>query len=141
MKHTIKILSYSLIFLVVLTIIFWIVNSTFKSGDADTPIVVNNEKEVEEELIVVSGEFTCLPLKDENRPHNDLCAFGVEDDNNDYYRLQSMSDEKFNEIATLDAGQKIEVSGSFIEEESNTYKTVGTIEVSEVKVFAEKNDI
>lgn len=142
MKQTIKILSYSLVFLVALTIIFWVINNTFKSTDTNSPIAVNNEEEIkEEELFVVSGEFVCLPVKDENRPHNDLCAFGVKEESGDYYRLQSMSDEKFNVIATLDRGEKIEVSGIFIDEVSDTYKTLGTIEVNEVKVLAEKNDI
>jgi hypothetical protein len=73
--------------------------------------------------------------------HNDLCAFGI-NSNEEYYRLQSINDNKFNLMAQLETGQRIEVSGVFIDEESNTYKTLGTVEVETVKMLdSQNNDI
>lgn len=100
-----------------------------------------NNNENNEELFIVSGEFVCLPVKDENKPHNDLCAFGIKNDNNEYYRLQSVSDDKFNTITQLNDGQKIEISGLLINEESDVFKSLGTIEVDEVKVLDNKQSM
>ena len=138
MKPVIKTLVYIFIILVTITIIFFVVDNLFSNKEVS---VVGGDKNVAEkskDLFVVSGEFVCLPLKDENTPHNDLCAFGIKNDNDEYYRLQSMRDDKFNLIASLDVGQKIEISGLFIIEESNTYKTLGTIEVDSVEVLVDQ---
>lgn len=89
--------------------------------------------EINKDLFKVIGEFICLPLKDEAVPHNDLCAFGIKNSDGGYYRLQSMSDDKFNLLTSLNKGQKIEVSGELINEESEIYKTLGTINVLGVK--------
>ena len=144
MKQLIKILGFIFIFLITLIIIFFVVNTLSNNEETKD----SNEKinlfraedglEKDEELFVFSGEFVCLPSKDESKPLNDLCAFGIKN-NNDYYRLQSISDDKFNVIAKLNLGQKIEVSGKLINEESKVYKTLGTIEVDTVKVLDVKD--
>lgn len=90
-------------------------------------------EEKSESLFSASGEFACLPPKDENQPHNDLCAFGLKSANG-YYRLQSVSDDKFNVLAKLRVGDRVEVSGLFLKEESN-YNSQGTIEVQSVRVL------
>jgi|GEM_PF-532931 len=90
-------------------------------------------EEINEKLFVVSGKFICLPLKDENIAHNDLCVFGVKNSNNDYYRLQAPSDDKNNIINKIRKGQKIEISGELINEDGGIYKTLGTIKVMGVK--------
>lgn len=84
-------------------------------------------------LFVVSGEFVCLPVKDENIPHNDLCLFGIKTDNDDYYRLQAPSDDPKNVVNKIKIGQKIEIGGELVNEESDVYQTLGTIKVKAVK--------
>jgi hypothetical protein len=95
-----------------------------------------------EGLFKVIGEFVCLPLKNENIPHNDLCVFGIKDSNSDYYRLQAPSDDKNNVVNKIKKGQKIEISGELINEESDVYKTLGTIKVTGVKyLYTEEKDL
>jgi len=85
------------------------------------------------DLFVVSGEFVCLPVKNQDEPHNDLCVFGIKNSKGDYYRLQAPSDDKNNVVNKMSKGHKIEISGELINEESDIYKTLGTIEVEGVK--------
>lgn len=95
-----------------------------------------------EDLFTVTGEFFCLPLKDENIPHNDLCVFGIKNSNGEYYRLQAPSDDKNNIVNKIQKGQKIEISGELINEESDIYKTLGTIKVTGVKhLYTEEKDL
>lgn len=94
------------------------------------------------DLFIVSGEFVCLPLKDENIPHNDLCVFGIKNSDGDYYRLQAPSDDKNNIVNKIRKGQKIEISGELVNEESDIYKTLGTIKVIGVKyLYTEEGNI
>ncbi len=135
-----KVKLISLIILIVLaaTIIFLVINKN--PEEIDRMENKNNIEKTNEELFIVAGEFVCLPVKDENVPHNDLCAFGIKNDKDEYYRLQSMNDDKFNVIASLSVGQKIEISGLFINEDSDIYKTLGTIEVDSVRVLELSDD-
>ncbi|HZJ41873.1 MAG TPA: hypothetical protein VFD51_02565 [Patescibacteria group bacterium] len=139
MKQLTKVLLIIFISLITLTLIFFAINSLFKSEEVKV-----SDKEInkvsQEKLFTVSGEFVCLPVKDENKAQNNLCAFGIKN-NDGYYRLQSVSDDKFNVIAKLDKGQKIEISGVLINEVSNIYTTLGTIEVNSVTVLDIQNDI
>jgi hypothetical protein len=100
----------------------------------------NVNDKLDEKLFVISGEFVCLPLIDENKPHNDLCVFGIKN-NDDYYRLQSPSDDKNNVVSKIKKGQRIEISGELINKESDVYKTLGIIKVNGVKYLdtEEKN--
>ena len=99
-------------------------------------------EEINKKLFVVSGEFVCLPLKDENIPHNDLCVFGIKNSNSDYYRLQAPSDDKNNVVNKTRKGQKIEISGVLINEESDIYKTLGTIKVVGIKnLYTDEKDM
>ncbi|MFA7088056.1 MAG: hypothetical protein WC146_01810 [Patescibacteria group bacterium] len=88
--------------------------------------------EIHKNSFKVIGEFSCLPVKDENIPHNDLCVFGIKSDDG-YYRLQAPSDDKNNIVNKIKIGQKIEISGEFIQEKNNIYKTLGAIKVEGVK--------
>jgi hypothetical protein len=134
MKKSKKILICVFVSLIIFIILIIIITCSFKNNKE-----VNNSNKNKikpnEELFIVSGEFICLPVKDENKPYNDLCAFGIKTDNNEYYRLQSISDDKFNTIAQLTNGQKIEISGVLINEESDVYKSLGTVEVDTIKVL------
>ena len=134
MKKSKKILICVFIFLIAFIILIMIINISSKNNQE---IDNSNENKIEfnEEIFTISGEFICLPVKDENKPHNDLCAFGIKTDNNEYYRLQSISDDKFNLIAQLNNGQRVEISGLLIKEESDVYKSLGTVEVNTVKIL------
>ncbi|MFA6282431.1 MAG: DUF4153 domain-containing protein [Candidatus Omnitrophota bacterium] len=108
----------------------------FNSADKNVEDLSKIQKQYEEinkNLFVVSGEFVCLPLKNEDIPHNDLCVFGIKNDNGDYYRLQAPSDDKNNVVNKIKNGQKVEISGELINEESDVYKNLGTIKVLGVK--------
>ncbi len=140
MNKSKKILICALAFLIVFIILVIIINNSSKNNK-EVNNINENKIEFNEELFVVSGEFVCLPVKDENKPHNDLCAFGIKTNNNEYYRLQSISDDKFNLIAQLNDGQEIEISGLLINEESDVYKSLGTIEVNSVKVLNIEQDM
>ncbi|MDD2680842.1 MAG: hypothetical protein PHE20_01925 [Patescibacteria group bacterium] len=89
-------------------------------------------------LFTVTGEFICLPLKDESIPHNDLCVFGIKNSNSDYYRLQAPSDDKNNVVNKIKRGQEIEIIGELINEESSVYRTLGTINVTGIKYLYTK---
>jgi hypothetical protein len=106
---------------------------------------LSNNKIVEPEndvLFTVTGEFVCLPVKDKDRPRNDLCVHGIKGTNNDYYRLQAPSDDKNNVVNKIKKGQKIEISGELISEESDTYEIIGTIKVAGVKyLYNDEEDI
>ncbi|NCT55007.1 hypothetical protein GW758_03580 [Candidatus Falkowbacteria bacterium] len=102
----------------------------------------NAKEKIDDKLFTISGEFVCLPLKDENIPHNDLCIFGIKNSNSDYYRLQAPSDDKNNVVNKIRKGQKIEISGELTNEESDIYKTLGTIKVSGIKsLYTEEKDL
>lgn len=140
MKQRIKNLVYSLVFLVILAIILLAVSSLFKSEEIEVPVNNVNEAEKSEELFIVSGEFVCLPLQDENQPHNDLCVFGIKSDDDDYYRLQAISDDKNNVINKIRRGQRIEITGMLMDEESDIYISSGTIKVRGVKYLYTEAD-
>lgn len=135
-----KLFSLGVLAILVLVIIFFIINNLFKekeirNSNENISLSKNQQQyeEINEKLFIVSGEFVCLPLKNENIPHNDLCVFGIKDNNGDYYRLQAPSDDGNNVVNKIRKGQKIEISGELITEESDVYKTLGTIKVRGVK--------
>ncbi|MFA7050186.1 MAG: hypothetical protein WC164_03735 [Patescibacteria group bacterium] len=98
--------------------------------------------EIHKDSFKVVGEFVCLPVKNQDEPHNDLCVFGVKNNDGDYYRLQTLSDDKNNVVNKIRRGQKIEISGELINEESDIYKTLGTIKVEGVKhLYTEEGNI
>lgn len=144
MKNNLKVLVYVGLVLFILVFLFFVSNSSLFKQDlknGNDKNVTLEQEESREPLFIISGEFLCLPLKDENQPHNDLCAFGIKDINSDYYRLQARTDEKFNLVATLEKGSKIKVSGFYIAEDSDTYQTLGTIEINEVELIDTEVDI
>lgn len=89
-------------------------------------------EEIHQDSFKVIGEFSCLPVKDQNIPHNDICLFGIKS-NEGYYRLQAPSDDPNNVVNKIKIGQKVEISGELIKEESEVYQTLGTIKVLGVK--------
>lgn len=135
-----KILFLGVIVISVLAITFFVVRNLLQereiknnSEDITLSEIQKQYEKINEKLFIVSGELVCLPLKNDNTPHNDLCVFGIKDSNNDYYRLQAPSDDKNNVVNKIRKGQKIEISGELMNEESDIYKTSGTIKVIGVK--------
>ncbi len=133
-----KLISLGII-IIILVIIFFIISKQFTKNEVENNSEIINLStiqkqfdEINEQLFTVSGVSACLLLKDENKPHNDLCINGIKS-NNDYYRLQPPSDDKNNVVNKIKKGQKIEISGELINEESDLYKTLGTIKVVSVK--------
>jgi hypothetical protein len=90
--------------------------------------------------ITVEGEFVCLPPKDSSGPINDICFFGLLDDNGDYYGLTNTNTES-NKLGTIDTSERIEVSGIYTPGMSLEYRSIGTIEVETVIVVDEEEGL
>lgn len=136
MKKEAKLVVLAISLILAFTLIFFLVNKSQEelaenSNDAGL-IDINDETGSGEDLFVVSGVFTCLPVKDENVPHYDLCVHGIKDGDN-YYALKSPSEDQNNSISRIKEGQRIEISGNLEEEESDMYQTLGTISVLSLK--------
>lgn len=129
-----------LVVIVFLVVLFMIKEKAIKD-DSYKKNLPNIQNEKNKELFVVSGVFSCLPVKDINKPHNDLCVFGIKTNDNVYYRLQ-VTDDKNNVVNKTKKGQKIEISGILIKEESDIYQTLGTIKVSGIRqLYTEEKDV
>jgi len=95
--------------------------------------------EIHKDSFKVVGESACLPVKDENIPHNDICLFAIKSEEG-YYRLQAPSDDPNNIVNKIKAGQKVEISGELIKEESDVYQTLGTIKVLGIKYLSTETE-
>lgn len=146
MKKEAKLVVLAISIILAFTLIFFLVNKSqeeLAENDIEdsSAISLDNWNKVHEDLFVVSGEFVCLPPKDESKPHHDLCVFGLKDGDN-YYRILAPSEDENNFVNKIQKGQKIELSGNLIEEESEMYKTLGTIEVVGVRFLeTDKEDM
>ncbi len=140
MNRLIKALIYSFALLVILTGVLFLIN--FISPGSKIPETSNEiTTETEEEkknMFIAQGKFVCLPVIDENKPHNDICLFGIQT-NDGYYRLQTNENENF--LATLENNQNIQVSGELIAENDGVHQSSGTIHIEEIKNLEEKNNI
>lgn len=81
--------------------------------------------------IEMSGTVLCLPHKDTSGPQTMECAYGLQAEDGKYYGLKD-SDPTYSNISTLAMNTKVTVSGTFKEESSAIYPTVGTIEVTNI---------
>lgn len=71
--------------------------------------------------ITISGETECLPVKDPNKPHIELCAIGLKGDDGKHYGLKSLSD-------IFETGIRITITGTMSASDPETiYNTVGDI--------------
>lgn len=88
--------------------------------------------------VTVQGTFSCLPVKDPESPHNDICAFGLETEDGDFYGLRSVDESSdINVLGTISVGTEIEVRGAFTPGISLLYQGLGTIMVESVEVVDE----
>lgn len=144
-----KLFSLGVLAILVLVIIFFVISNLLQKSEIENnreeitlSEIQKKYDEIHKNSFKVIGEFVCLPLKNENTPHNDLCVFGIKNSNSDYYRLQAPSDDKNNVVNKTKLGQRIEISGELIDEESDVYKTLGTIKVSGIKsLYTEEKDL
>lgn len=90
--------------------------------------------EGEEQPLIISGTFLCLPLIDPEAPHHDLCYFGLLSDALDYYDLVDY-DLAGSNLASLRPDDKIEVWGLFQEQSHPIYQSIGQIKVDRVKLL------
>lgn len=137
------IFGVALVLLLFLTIFFVINNLSSKKEtekNKEEEFLAQIQKqydEIHKDSFKVVGEFSCLPVKDENIPHNDICLFGIKS-NDGYYRLQAPSDDPSNIVNKIKVGHKLEISGELTKEESDVYQTLGTIKVLGVKYLDTK---
>lgn len=106
----------------------------FVPSDSQSENLISLEdwKELHEGLFTVSGKFTCLPLKDETKPHNDLCVFGIKS-GSDYYQLKQISDDPLNVLNKSREGENIEISGELLASENEEYISSGLIKVKGIR--------
>ena len=135
-----KLLFLGVLAILVLAVTLFVINYLLQENKSENNLgelalseIQKNYDEIHKDSFKVIGEFVCLPVKDEKMPHNDLCVFGIKNSNSDYYRLQAPNDDKNNVVNKIRKGQKIEISGELINEESDIYETLGTIRVGGVK--------
>lgn len=137
-----KLIILAALSIIVLIAVFFIIKDKLIKDNSYKMGLPSVQNEKDKGLFVISGVFSCLPVKDINKPHNDLCVFGIKVNNDDYYRLQSISDDKNNVVNKTKKGQKIEISGTLIKDDSDIYKTLGTIKVSGIRhLYTEEKDI
>jgi hypothetical protein len=84
----------------------------------------------------ISGMFVCLPHRNTDGPITLECAFGLRDDNGDYYALRD-ADPMYGSIGSIPTDAYIEVSGTFKPGPHEKYQSIGTIEVEEVLLLDE----
>ena len=75
------------------------------------------------------GVFSCLEVKDPSQPHTLECANGLKMDDGNAYAL-TIEDPRLINVPT---GQRIEVTGELALHESEKYKMIGTITVTDIK--------
>lgn len=140
MNKKFKLLFLAVLVITILIVVFFVLSNLLPKKEIENnreEIILSEIQkqydEIHRDSFKVIGEFACLPLRDENLPHNDLCVFGIKNGNGDYYRLEAPSDDKNNVVNKIRIGQRIEISGELINEESDIYKALGTIKVLGVK--------
>ena len=110
--------------------------TTTSEGDADytlygsTDYYVEVEKKVVGETVTVEGTIGCLPPKDTTKPVIMMCAFGLKAKDGTHYALRDDGQE----IASLNTEKTVEVTGILVEEEHETWASVGTIHVKSARI-------
>lgn len=139
-----KIIFGGVLVLLLFLVIFFVINNLSskkeiknKNEEEFLAQIQKQYNEIHKDSFKVVGESSCLPVKDENIPHNDICLFGIKS-NDGYYRLQAPSNDPNNVVNKIKVGQKLEISGELIKEESDLYQTLGTIKVLGVKYLGTK---
>ncbi len=85
--------------------------------------------------ITIFGTFVCLPLKDINVPHNDICIFGLRDKDGNHYSLDN-PDFGQNVLGTIRVDTEIRVEGLLTSASDDIYEKAGMIVVEKVDTAA-----
>ncbi len=102
----------------------------------DTRSVAQRENEtqdiIEEKEVSFVGKTVCLPVRNEDEPHNDLCAFGLLLESGEYYALdtevmENGLPEDFN------GDTDVRITGILTAPESNEYDVVGLIRATHIE--------
>jgi hypothetical protein len=104
-------------------IIWWIMSLT---NVPETPLNVPQNGDV-----TMMGTIVCLPHRDTSGPQTLECAYGLRDDNDNYYGLTD-EDSSAAPITSFSTESRVEVRGVFTLGEDERYATVGVIEVEEM---------
>jgi hypothetical protein len=127
MKKTITVI---IILLIILGVAWWLGSKTDNSQQSDLDFG---------STVTVAGEVVCLPHKDQSGPQTMECAFGLEDDNGDYYGLSDLDQATMGGV--VDTGKMITVTGTLAEPEANNiYDVVAVIEVDTVAPVDDENN-
>lgn len=86
----------------------------------------------EEGMVTLSGTIVCLPHKDTSGPQTLECAFGLKDENEQYYALTTEDDTEPPIITSFPTGTMVTVAGDFTKTEDPVYDVVGLIEVDSI---------
>jgi hypothetical protein len=84
--------------------------------------------------ITVTGHIVCLPHKNSNGPQTMECAFGLEDSNGQYYRLQD-NDPLGKNINNITGDTVVEIQGHFTPQKDKVYQGIGLIDITKVTVL------
>lgn len=113
----------------------------FVKGDTDKATVTHEYysrfyslwtvSETDSSRTIFSGTLVCLPVKDADMPHDDICLLGLLDEKGDYYRLEN-SDDNPVMFGAISIGAKISVEGDLVSGTNDVYQSSGTIAVTNV---------
>lgn len=81
------------------------------------PVGQNNAPEeviIPQNVLTLSGTFTCLPPKDTSGPHTMECAFGLKADDGHYYALDIQDYEREHGLGSFPTEGRISLSGRFV---------------------------
>ena len=112
-------------------------NFAFPTGYEEVEeILQNNPLEVFDIAapFVTQGTFVCLPHRNTGGPMTLECAFGLKDDEDNYYALRD-SDPSYGKVMFIPGGAYIRVTGFFEPGLHETYQSIGIIEVWEVDII------
>jgi type II secretory pathway pseudopilin PulG len=87
---------------------------------------------------IVQGTVVCLPHRDTGGPITMECAFGLKDDQGNYYALYD-PDPDYGKIGDIFTGAYVQITGLFEPGSHEKYQSIGTIEIWEVDIISYQN--
>lgn len=87
--------------------------------------------QVEPGQIAIEGTFLCLPHKNQNGPQTLECAYGLQDEQGNYYVIRD-ADPTYQNISGVGTNSQVMVTGNFTQREDDKYQSIGIIEVTSV---------
>lgn len=84
---------------------------------------------------VIRGTVVCLPHRDTGGPITMECAFGLKDDQGNYYALYD-PDPGYGKIGNISTGVYVEITGLLKPGSHEKYQSIGTIEIWELDIIS-----